>query len=188
MIISVFPNFIQRIIRNSEENFYHVIHGCHQCGYGGNLHRHGSYSRTIICHEITTIIKIQRVICPDCRKTHAIIPSDLIPYFQHTLETIIKLLELIKCKKESYSKLINHFRRYNLSFSLGHVTLYVKRFESNFCNLCYYYRIYHNSFLPPTASEADALIHLNRFELNIFNEDYFNKMPNYFLSEMITKG
>lgn len=73
MIIVKFPNFIQRILKNSEENFYHVQQGCKNCGYGGNLHRHASYQRTIICKSITTRITIQRVICPDCGKTHALI-------------------------------------------------------------------------------------------------------------------
>jgi hypothetical protein len=73
-----FSNYIQRIIKNSEENFYHVQQGCKNCGYGGNLHRHATYQRTVICKEITARVTIQRVICPDCKKTHALIPSDLI--------------------------------------------------------------------------------------------------------------
>lgn len=184
MIIADFPNFIQRVIRNSEDDFYHTIHGCRQCGYGGNLHRHASYHRNIICKEVTAKIKIQRVICPDCRKTHAIIPSDLIPYFQHTLETIIKLLKIINVKKDSYTKVLNYYRKFNLSFSLGDITLYVKRFKKNIPILCYYFRIYCNVFLPPSASEASVLNALSAFELNIFNSDYFNKMPSYFLSKI----
>ncbi len=187
MIIDNFPNFIQRVMKNSEDDFYHIIHGCRQCGYAGNLHRHASYHRNIICREVTATIRIQRVICPDCKKTHAIIPSDLIPYFQHTLETIIKLLDIIKVKKQSYSKVINYYRRFNLSFSLGHVTLYVKRFEKNVSILCYYYRIYCGVFLPPAASEASILDTLLSFKLNIFNTDYFKRMPNYFLSKVIIK-
>ena len=188
MIISIFPNFIQRVMKNSEENFYHVVNGCRQCGYGGNLHRHGSYNRTIICREITAVIRVQRVICPDCRKTHAIIPSDLVPYFQHTLEAILKLLELVKVKKESYSNVINHFRKFNLSFALGHVTLYIRRFDKGFYSLCYYYRVYKNIFLPPAASEASALTVIFKLKPNIFNTDYFNKMPNYFLANSTSKN
>jgi hypothetical protein len=185
MIIDNFPNFIQRIIKNSEDDFYHTIHGCRQCGYAGNLHRHASYHRNIICAEVTARIRIQRVICPDCKKTHAIIPSDLIPYYQHTLETIVRLLDIIKVKKQSYSKVITCYRRFNLSFSLGHITLYVKRFEKNVSMICYYYRIYCGIFLPPTVSEAGILSSLLTFNLNIFNSTYFNRMPRYFLSKVI---
>jgi Domain of unknown function (DUF6431) len=185
MIIVHLPNFIQRVIKNSEGDFYHVIHGCRHCGYGGNLHRHASYHRTIICKEITAKVKIQRVICPDCRKTHSLIPSDLIPYFQHTLETIISLLELIKVKKDSYSKILKKFKDLNLSFDLGHLTLYIKRFKVNLSKITYYYRVYCDIFLEPNASAADIISKLRIFELCTFNLNYFNKMPNYFLSRII---
>ena len=131
MIIVNLPNFIQRVIKNSSDDFYHVVHGCNNCGYAGNLHRHASYYRTIICKEVIAQVRIQRVICPDCRKTHALIPSDLIPYFQHTLETIISLLELIKVKKQSYSKILTTFKHFSLSFDLGHLSLYMERFKVN---------------------------------------------------------
>ena len=135
MIIDHFPNFIQRIIKNSEDDFYHIVHGCRHCGYAGNLHRHASYHRTIICKEITARVRIQRVICPNCKKTHAIIPSDLIPYFQHTLETIIRLLEFIISKKASYSQSLTVYRMFNLSFSSAHINLYIRRFKSNLNNV-----------------------------------------------------
>lgn len=185
MIIVHFTNFIQRVIKNSEDDFYHVIHGCRHCGYAGNLHRHASYHRTIICKEITTSVKIQRVICPNCNKTHALIPSDIIPYFQHTLETILNLLELIKIKKDSYSKVIKEFKNFNLSLDLGHLYLYIKRFTSNLDKTTYYFRVYCDIFLEPTASEADVISKLKTFQLSIFNCNYFNKMPSYFLSKVI---
>jgi len=157
MIIVKFPNFIQRILKNSEENFYHVQRGCKNCGYSSNLHRYASYQRTIICRSITTKITIQRVICPDCGKTHALINSDLIHYFQHIIETILNLLELINIKKQSYSEIIKSFRKFNLSFSLGHISLYVKRFKTNMYNIEYYFRVYNNIFLEPSGSEVVEL-------------------------------
>jgi len=188
MIIVKFPSFIQRILKNSKENFYHVIRGCSNCGYAGNLHRHASYQRTVICRYITTRITIQRVICPDCGKTHALIPSDLIPYFQHTLETILKLLELIKIKKQSYSKIIKSFREFNLSFSLGHVSLYVKRFKTNMCKIEYYFRVYNNIFLEPTGSGAAILTTIiNSFNVQNLNTDYSSRMDAYFLSKVVIK-
>lgn len=52
MIIDNIPNFIQRIIKKSEDDFYFPVHGCRQCGYPGNLHRHASYYRNVICEEV----------------------------------------------------------------------------------------------------------------------------------------
>jgi len=183
MIIVNFPNYIQRIIKNSEENFYHVQQGCKNCGYGGNLHRHATYQRNVICKSITASVTIQRVICPDCRKTHALIPSDLIPYFQHTLETILNLLELINIKKQSYSEIIKSFRKFNLSFSLGHVSLYVKRFKTNMCKIEYYFRVYNNIFLEPSGSGAAILATItNNFNAQNLNADYSSRMDTYFLS------
>jgi len=188
MIIVKFPNFIQRILKNSEENFYNVINGCSNCGYGGNLHRHASYQRTIICRSITTRITIQRVICPDCGKTHALIPSDLIPYFQHTVETILNLLELINIKRQSYSEIIKSFRNFNLSFSLGHVSLYVKRFKTNICNIEYYFRVFNNIFLKPSGSGAVILTTItNSFSVQNLNTDYSLRMNSYFLSKVVIK-
>ena len=188
MIIVKFPNFIQRILKNSEENFYHVQQGCKNCGYGGNLHRHASYQRNIICRSITTRITIQRVICPDCRKTHALIPSDLIPYFQHTLETILNLLELINTKKQSYTEIIKSFRKFNLSFSLGHISLYVKRFKTNMYNIEYYFRVYNNIFLEPSGSAAVILVTItNNFNAQNLNAKYSAIMNTYFLSKVVIK-
>lgn len=184
MIIDNFPNFIQRVIKNSEDDFYHIVHGCRHCGYAGNLHRHACYHRTIICKQITAKVRIQRVICPNCRKTHAIIPSDLIPYFQYTLETILRLLEFIINKKASYSQSLKVYRSFNLSFSSAHINLYMRRFRSNLNNITYFYRVFCNIFLEPTAGAAEILNKLFELEYTIFNKDYFNKMNRCFLAKV----
>lgn len=189
MIIDKFPNFIQRIINNSADNFYHTVTGCSSCGYGGNLHRHGTYQRNIISSEITTVISIQRVICPECSKTHAIIPSDLIPYFQHTLKTITLLFELIHLKKLSYSKIIKAFKNFNLSFSTAHIYLYLKRFKENINNITYYFRVYCNIFHDPPVSEAVVLESItNNYSLEVFNSNYFLSSNSYFLSRVISNS
>ena len=184
MIIDHFPNFIQRVMKNSEDNFYHVIQGCRQCKYTGNLHRHASYYRNVICEEVTARVKIQRVICTNCGKTHAIIPSDLIPYFQHSLKTIIRLLEIIKIKKNSYSSALKFLKEFNIACSYGQICFYNKRFEVNMYRICYYFRVYCNLFPPPAASEASVVNLILNFELKEFNLSYFDKMPNYFLAKV----
>lgn len=174
MIIDHFPNFIQRVIKNSEDDFYHIVHGCRHCGYAGNLHRHASYHRTIICKEITARVRIQRVICPNCKKTHAIIPSDLIPYFQHTLETIVRLLEFILSKKASYSQSLMIYRMFNLSFSSAHINLYIRRFKSNLNNITYFFissiSFYNKSFY----------YFLHKIIISIYNnQEYLQLLKNH---------
>lgn len=188
MIIVNFPNFIQRIIKNSQEVFYQVQHGCKNCGYAGNLHKHATYQRTVICKEITARVTIQRVICPDCRKTHALIPANLIPYFQHTIETILQLLELIEIKKQSYSTIIKSFRKFNLSFSLGHIVLYIKRFKNNIANIEYYFRVFADVFLEPSGSGALVISTItDKFDIGTLNVNYSYKMNSYFLSKVVIK-
>ncbi|MGL5718650.1 MAG: DUF6431 domain-containing protein [Paraclostridium sp.] len=185
MIITKIPNFIRRIIKNSEEDFYCIINGCSHCGYAGNLHRHASYYRTVICKEITTKVKIQRVICPDCRKTHALIPSDLIPYYQHTLETIVRLLEIIKVKKISYTKVIEDLNMLNPCFSLGHITFYSNRFSYNINIIAYYFRVYCNIFSDLPVRDCNALKTILEFDIKHFNKDYFVKLNRSFMATPI---
>jgi hypothetical protein len=59
----------------------------------GNLHRHGYYWRNAIAEEKEVKIPICRIICLSCKKTISIIPNFLIPYFQHSLEAILKRIE-----------------------------------------------------------------------------------------------
>lgn len=187
MLLTNFPNFIQRIIKNSEEDFYQVINGCANCNYAGNLHRHASYYRTVICKAITTQVKIQRVICPECRKTHALIPSDLIPYFQHTVETVVRLLELIKVKKESYTSVIEDLNIVNPYFSLGHITFYVNRFKSNINNITYYLRVCCEIFLNIPVRDSDIINQILKLKPIYFHVDYFIKINKSFLATPIKK-
>ena len=58
---------------------------------------YGTYKRNVIYLENGHInesrLGIKRVLCKKCYKTHAIIPSFLIPYKQHSLNTVLILLE-----------------------------------------------------------------------------------------------
>lgn len=68
---------------------------CPHCG-GKEMIYHGSYERNVVEVEtkrIETTIKIKRVKCKECKKTHSVIPEFLIPYKQHTLKLINKILK-----------------------------------------------------------------------------------------------
>lgn len=150
MIIDNIPNFIQRIIKNSEDDFYVPVHGCNRCGYAGNLHR------------------------------HAILPTELIPSYQHTLATILKLIELIKIKQETYSEVIKSFRNINLCSCEAHINFYLRRFNSNYNRVLYYFRTVMNYIPnPPNCGAAVMLDKINENPYE-FNKNYFCHMPKFF--------
>ena len=90
MIIIKFPDFIQNNLEKNKNIFKQHIYGCPSCIFEGKLYSHGSYLRNLITEDNTCPITIYRVKCPICDKTHALIPDFLIPYFQHSLNTIKK--------------------------------------------------------------------------------------------------
>ena len=64
-----------------------------------NFIRWGFYERNVIffCSENrnrleANVMKIQRVMCTSCKKTHALLPIGIVPYKQFSLEVIIKVL------------------------------------------------------------------------------------------------
>lgn len=63
------------------------------CKIKGQLIKHGSYHRTLKISGEKIRLKITRVICKSCNKTHALLPADIVPYSQisiHDHITIIK--------------------------------------------------------------------------------------------------
>jgi hypothetical protein len=81
------------------------IYECIDCGSKGLLHRHGFYLKYVITEDDSTQILICRLKCRHCRNAFSVIPDFLIPYFQHTLATIItRLKEFIEFKKTTGSR------------------------------------------------------------------------------------
>lgn len=62
------------------------------CGRKGDLIKHGRYTRYIKVSLSSEPIKILRVLCKSCGKTHAILPEWLVPYstvlLKHQLDII----------------------------------------------------------------------------------------------------
>ena len=61
----------------------------------GNLHRNGYYYRYGIDRKGEYLIPICRIRCLACKVNISILPEFLIPYFQHTLYTVIDNIRLI---------------------------------------------------------------------------------------------
>lgn len=56
------------------------------CGRSGSLIRHGSYLRHVKAGGSKLPLHIQRVLCRSCGRSHALLPSTLVPYSQIPLE------------------------------------------------------------------------------------------------------
>lgn len=68
---------------------------CPHCGCKEMIY-YGSYVRNVIeinDERLEMTITIKRVQCCECKKVHAVIPSFLIPYMQHTVETVNEVLK-----------------------------------------------------------------------------------------------
>ena len=70
---------------------FHQLH-C-TCGRCGDLIRHGSYTRKIKVSLGYQRLKINRVICKTCNRTHALTPDWLVPYSSILLKDQIQILQ-----------------------------------------------------------------------------------------------
>lgn len=52
------------------------------CGKKGCLIRYGHYKRCVKINSLLVPLSLQRVLCKECRCSHALIPSILVPYSQ----------------------------------------------------------------------------------------------------------
>lgn len=65
---------------------------CKLCGNVG-FETHAYYDRGVIVeHSFRLVVK--RIRCPNCGKTHALLPQSLVPYSQIPLETTVEIIKL----------------------------------------------------------------------------------------------
>ena len=57
-----------------------------KCGHSGCMTVHGYYSRTVRSSFGAFRMRVCRVICSECGRTHAILPASLVPYSQIDFE------------------------------------------------------------------------------------------------------
>jgi transposase len=103
---------------------------CPNCGAIGQFKAHGDYERHVIVlidekvhHEI---IRIKRVKCLSCCRTHALLPSFIIPYCSYTYSFILKCLEERVINR---TKLVEVCEQYDISFQL--LYSWLKRFKEH---------------------------------------------------------
>ncbi|MEN2467775.1 DUF6431 domain-containing protein [Ornithinibacillus sp. FSL M8-0202] len=125
-----------------KENEFPTFDRCPNCNCisQGNLHRNGFYWRYGIDEQRELRIPICRFKCLVCKVNISILPDFLIPYFQHTLHTIIdRVLRFLEGKKvnESRQQLAQHVRRFyeqlhwihSFFVDLGHQLGFSKRLK-----------------------------------------------------------
>lgn len=151
-------------------NFGHLE--CPNC-HSHDLIRWGSYERNVIFFSNfnksleSNILKIHRVRCKSCGKTHALLPFGIIPYKQFTDEVISKILyELTNNTLENISN------KYQIDYSL------IKKW-------CYQYNKFHKSKVNTLTNYHNSKMSLIKF-LNDFSNK-LNYINHYNLSFMQIK-
>lgn len=84
MITGIFKSFkgiTQEIYGKVTANLPIYMLRC-SCGHAGCLVRHGYYSRRLKTLQGTIMLRILRVKCKECGRTHAILPELVVPYSQ----------------------------------------------------------------------------------------------------------
>lgn len=108
-----------------KDNDFPVLERCPNCKCfsHGNIHRSGYYWRFGITDELTVKIPICRQKCLVCKTNFSILPDFLIPYFQHTIHTILERVhQCLQKEKANGSRqlLRNHLKRYLKSLQWVH--------------------------------------------------------------------
>ena len=62
------------------------------CGKKGCLIKHGFYTRDVVTADDSFNIKILRVRCTSCGKTHAIVPHLIVPYSRLSLDLVLLII------------------------------------------------------------------------------------------------
>ena len=96
MILMDFIDFkseIQKEYDNALSNLQIHRISCPYCKHHGHLIFHGAYVRHIHFGYDKPEITIQRVKCTHCKKTHALLPSSLVPYSQIPLKYQVAMAE-----------------------------------------------------------------------------------------------
>ncbi len=75
------------------------------CGRKGDLIKHGHYDRSIKTPLGFVALLILRVKCKSCHRTHAILPSTIVPYSQVSLSDHIKIIQAFN-QKESFDSIM----------------------------------------------------------------------------------
>ncbi len=96
-MITVTTHKIKSFTQKSYNKFIEALH-LHQlscsCGVLGHFIKHAYYKRTIKTPDGPVFIRVLRVICKCCGKTHAIFPKVIVPYSQIPLTEHLSIIKM----------------------------------------------------------------------------------------------
>lgn len=187
-------NFLRNITKNTlyEEKILFHMYGCKNCGYTGMLYRHGHYTRNVITLYQHFPLRVQRFICPSCRKTYSRLPSCLIPYFVYSFDVIIFCLYfaffLSKELKAPCQFLQSNNPHCFISRQSGQ--FFKKRFIASISFTNSFFALFDAFYYDMELSVFDlnhaagiVVRKIVKYDLSAsFNLDFFNSMPKYFFS------
>lgn len=94
-MITIINDKINKLTENNYKIFLSSINTSSlrcSCGKKGCLINHGFYTRDVITIDNSFSIKVLRVKCSSCGKTHAIVPHLIVPYSKLSLDLILLLI------------------------------------------------------------------------------------------------
>lgn len=93
IIIYDFNLSLEEYAERGKRNDFPIVEQCPHCRGRVRLWRHGFFWRYALEERKEYRIPICRLKCPSCKKTVSLLPDFLLPYFQHTLSTVLKRLK-----------------------------------------------------------------------------------------------
>lgn len=121
-MIILYLKKINTKFKETAKKYFKIVNFCSlECPHchSHDLIRWGNYERNVIFFSNdgikieTMILKIQRVRCKSCKKTHALLPLGIIPYKQFTDEVISRIL--IELTSNNLTDILN---KYQIEYSI----------------------------------------------------------------------
>jgi len=95
-MIQFFSDFDKSFSQKSYDEFIEILNlsslRCSSCELLGDFTKHAYYTRQIIIIDGKVTIKILRVQCGRCNATHALLPSQIVPYSQISLQDQLEII------------------------------------------------------------------------------------------------
>jgi len=154
---------------------------CPKCNTNKYFEWHCIYTRnicTIINSEIVhTNVEILRLRCNSCKKTHAILPDDIIPYCYYTKSFVMHCLKLYYLEQKSVSEIVLLTNTYEKL-----IYKFINEYRDEFLSIIFFLKIYLNIYLETDTSAKNLfqIIH-NIKNFKEFLKDYFLSTNRIFL-------
>ena len=135
MIIIKLSSKIKHITENQYKKIIQSLNfnelSCPKCNSKG-LRAHASYSRYVDIFKRSHKVAIQRLRCPECGSTHAVLVEDMIPYSIASFNVIIEVIADIDFLESSH---VAFLKEKYLSYFFDYVFFCKLNTRNNYFNL-----------------------------------------------------